>query len=121
MAGPKDSVTKMWAILGKDLELEPAVDSTTNTYLGCNQRNIDMSEAMVLEKNTLFRRLMETGNQKEEAQKFFEESQLLKDREHTPKNPVKKEAADYRMDSRRVSERDPFDLETRFWITFFDL
>ena len=48
----------MWATLRKTLKLEPEVPSTTNTYLGCNQREIELDNELVKEKAGLFTRLL---------------------------------------------------------------
>ena len=48
----------MWSTLKQTLELEPAVDSSTNTYLGCSQKEVKIEESLVKEKADLFRRLL---------------------------------------------------------------
>ena len=37
MAGKASNITPMWKVLGKDLELDPPVPSTSAVYLGCTQ------------------------------------------------------------------------------------
>ena len=58
MAGKKENLAPMWKILRKDLELEDSVPSHTNTYLGCNQRNIKIDNTLVNEKDAMFTRLI---------------------------------------------------------------
>jgi hypothetical protein len=42
MAGNAASLTKMWAKLGKYLDLEPPIPLEQNVYLGCGQKNIPL-------------------------------------------------------------------------------
>ena len=83
MAGKKENLSPMWKILGSTLLLEDAVPSVTNTYLGCNQRNITIDEAIVNEKNDMFARLTAPihgttlEEDKKDAQHSFEKSTIF--------------------------------------------
>ena len=83
MAGSKENLAPMWDILRKSLTLEDAVDSVTNTYLGCNQRKVIISNKIVNEKNDMLSRLISPvqGTSLDEdkviAQQSFEDSQVL--------------------------------------------
>ena len=83
MAGKKENLSSMWKILRGTLLLEDAVPSVSNTYLGCNQRNITIDEGIVKEKNEMFARLVAPvkgttlEEDKKEAQQSFETSTIL--------------------------------------------
>ena len=47
MAGKKENLAPMYEVLRNILELEDAVPSYENMYLGCNQRNIKFHETIV--------------------------------------------------------------------------
>ena len=85
MAGKKENLSPMWKVLRKHLELEEAVPSVSNTYLGCNQRNVSTDDAIVKEKHEMFSRLVNPINgptldeDKKEAQNSFVDSQILQD------------------------------------------
>ena len=58
MAGPQSNVTAMWKKIGAVLDLEEAVPSSGNTYLGCKQQDVSVSEDLVKEKAHLMHRLL---------------------------------------------------------------
>ena len=59
MAGKKEHMTAMWKKLRETLELEPEVDSVSNTYLGCNQKIVEVHESVVKEKANMFSGLLQ--------------------------------------------------------------
>ena len=85
MAGQKENLSHMWQVLRKSLTLEDAVASVSNTYLGCNQRNITIDNLIVDEKNNMFSRLITPvqgttlEEDKRDAQQSFDDSQVLTD------------------------------------------
>ena len=58
MAGIKENLAPMWERLSKRLALEPAIKSSANTYLGCNQRVVHVNPVLIEEKAKLFDKLM---------------------------------------------------------------
>ena len=58
MAGKTENLASVWKKLGEKLDLDPAVPSHSNTYLGCNQRPVNLDEKVVREKADLFTRLL---------------------------------------------------------------
>lgn len=58
MAGPQNELAPMWETLGMTLDLDPAAPSDTNTYLGCNQKDIATPTSLMAEKNELVNRLL---------------------------------------------------------------
>ena len=70
MSGKTENLAPMWKKLGEQLVPEPAVPSHSNTYLGCNQRPVDLDEAVVKEKANLFTSLLKpTGERTIEEEK----------------------------------------------------
>ena len=86
----------MWKKLQETLDLEDAVPSVDNTYLGCNQRNTPLDNTIVNEKNSLFHRLLNPpsgkscDDDKKEAQQSFADSKELHD---SPPGGQKKSAS----------------------------
>ena len=72
--------------------MEDAVPSVSNTYLGCNQKNITIDEAIVNEKNEMFARLTAPVHgttleeDKKDAQNSFVDSKILQDAASSPSN-----------------------------------
>jgi len=58
MAGPNANLAPMWTLLGKELDLEPAVPSCTNVYLGVQQEPCEIKQAVVDTKSEIFSRLL---------------------------------------------------------------
>ena len=54
MAGRKDSLAKMWKILGTKMELEPSVPLIGNVYLGCGQIAATPDPRMVTARSLLY-------------------------------------------------------------------
>ena len=49
-AGNKENLAAMWKKLGKKIDLEPPVPLDSNVYLGCEQKEVPVSEEQVREK-----------------------------------------------------------------------
>jgi hypothetical protein len=58
MAGNATALTKMWAKLGKYLDLEPPIPLEQNIYLGCGQKNIPLPKKLIAEKEALYAKLL---------------------------------------------------------------
>ena len=69
-------MSAMWKKLRETLELEPEVDSVTNTYLGCNQTEVDIDNDIIQEKSNLLTRLLHPteGTTCEQDKKIANES-----------------------------------------------
>ena len=57
MAGLSSEIQSMWKLLGQALDLDPAVPSYENTYLGCNQHVIQPPESVISSKKELLEQL----------------------------------------------------------------
>ena len=57
MAGAAASIPKMWKMLSEKIQLEPPTPLEEGTYLGCEQRPIQMPESMLSQKKEVWRRL----------------------------------------------------------------
>ena len=55
MAGNQKNMKKMWDLLLKDIELDPAVPFDGNKYLGCTQQNVRNDQKQIEEKSRLFK------------------------------------------------------------------
>ena len=58
MAGHAAALPKMWARLGKHLDLEPPIPLEQNIYLGCGQKNIPLPKKLIAEKKELYEKLL---------------------------------------------------------------
>ena len=83
MAGVKCNMKQMWNKLKETLLLEEAVDSSKNTYLGCNQHNVKIDGPIVREKNDMFTKLTSPhvdssvdSNKADAKQSFIDSSKL---------------------------------------------
>ena len=50
MSGDREKIAPMWKRLGKNLNLEDPVKLCDNVYLGNNQEDVEIPEALVVEK-----------------------------------------------------------------------
>ena len=90
MAGMKSNMHAMWKQLQGSLELEDAVDSVKNAYVGCNQADTKLEDQIVREKNDMFTKLTSpfidssVEANRSEAQQSFVDSKKLRDPSTAP-------------------------------------
>ena len=98
MAGVQGNMKPMWKKLRETLLLEDAIDSSKNTYLGCNQHNVKLDEQIVREKNDMFTKLTSphidssVEANKADAQQSFIDSNNLKEPKSTTRSDAEASA-----------------------------
>jgi len=58
LAARQQHLPGLWAALKEEIDLDPAVAFSGNTYLGCLQNDVELPEAIVQEKTDLFRDIL---------------------------------------------------------------